>query len=296
VKTRTRAHLAVLATNLFFALNYSMVKSISPALVKPFALNVLRVGFSLVLFWTLWTFKKVPVRIQKQHLVRFILCSITGIVINQLLFIKGLTLTSTVHASLLILATPLLISIFALIVLKEALTVFRILGLVLGIGGSVLLIVSKESGAHAPNYLLGDVLVLLNAISYAAYFILVKPLMQVYTPLQVIRWVFTLGFVMMLPFGWSELQDIQWPLFKCNDFLYLASIVVTGTFLAYLFTGYGIQYLGAGTTGAYIYTQPVFAVLIASFFFSETITWVKVLAAVLIFAGVFLVNRKSKPA
>jgi drug/metabolite transporter (DMT)-like permease len=295
VKTRNRAHLAVLATNLFFALNYSMVKAISPALVKPFALNILRVGFSLVLFWIAWAFGKVPARIQKQHWGRFILCSITGIAINQMLFIKGLTLTSTVHASLLILATPLLISIFALVVLREALTVVKILGLVLGIGGSVLLIANKESGSHAPDYLLGDVLVLLNAISYAAYFILVKPLMQVYTPLQVIRWVFTLGLVFMLPFGWGEVRAIQWPLFEFKQYLYLASIVVTGTFLAYLFTGYGIQYLGAGTTGAYIYTQPVFAVLIAALFFSETITWVKVLAAVLIFAGVFLVNRKPKP-
>jgi hypothetical protein len=52
VKKTTKAHLAVLGTNLFFAANYSLVKIISPAVVKPFALNVLRVGFSLVLFWT----------------------------------------------------------------------------------------------------------------------------------------------------------------------------------------------------------------------------------------------------
>lgn len=294
MEKKTTAHLAVLGTNLFFALNYSLVKTISPALVKPFALNVLRVGFSLLLFWAIWAFEKVKVPVQKQHRGRFLLCSITGIAINQMLFIKGLTLTSTVHAALLILATPLLISIFALVVLKEALTAFKVIGLLLGIGGSVLLIASKESGAHAPNYLLGDVLILINAISYAVYFILVKPLMQVYSPLQVTRWVFTLGLVLILPFAWGELQQIQWPLFNLKYLLCLAGVVVTGTFFAYLFTAYGIQNLGAGITGAYIYTQPVFAVLIATFFLSETITWTKVLAAVLIFSGVFLVNRKPK--
>jgi drug/metabolite transporter (DMT)-like permease len=294
VKKTTKAHLAVLGTNLFFAANYSLVKIISPAVVKPFALNVLRVGFSLVLFWTVWAFEKVHVRIEKKHWGRFVLCSITGIVINQLLFIKGLTLTSTIHASLLILATPLLISLFALIVLKEPLTRAKMVGLVLGIGGSALLVSAKESSVHAQNYLLGDVLVLINAVSYAVYFILVKPLMQVYSPLQVIRTVFTLGFVLMVPFGWAELQQIEWPLFEPKHLLALAGIIVTGTFFAYLFTGYGIQHLGAGTTGAYIYTQPLFAVLIATLFLSETLSWIKVLAALLIFAGVYLVSFKKR--
>jgi drug/metabolite transporter (DMT)-like permease len=292
VKKTTKAHLAVLGTNLFFAANYSLVKLISPALVKPFALNVLRVGFSLVLFWSIWAFGKVHVRIARKHWGRFVLCSITGIVINQMLFIKGLTLTSTIHASLLILATPLLISVFALVVLKETVTVFKVVGLALGIGGSVLLISTKESSVHASNYLLGDLLILLNAISYAVYFILVKPLMQVYSPLQVIRTVFTLGFVLMLPLGWQELQQIQWPLFEAKHILALAGVVFTGTFLAYLFTAYGIQNLGAGTTGAYIYTQPVFAVLIATLFLSENLGWVKIIAAALIFTGVYLVSFK----
>jgi drug/metabolite transporter (DMT)-like permease len=271
VKKTTKAHLAVLGTNLFFAANYSLVKLISPSLIRPFALNVLRVGFSLLLFWLLWLAQPKPQPVQRNHWGRLLLCSITGIAINQTFFIKGLTLTSTVHASLLILATPLLITVFALVVLKEALTVFKILGLVLGIGGSVLLILSKENSAHAPQYLLGDVLVLINAISYAAYFILVKPLMQTYSPLQVIRWVFTFGLILILPFSWGELQQVQWPLFELKHFLCLAGVVVTGTFFAYLFTTYGIQVLGAGITGAYIYTQPVFAVLIAAFFLSETL-------------------------
>ena len=281
-----------MGTNLFFAVNYSLVKNIAPAFIKPFALNVLRVGCSLVLFWALWLFQKGAAPIQKQHWMRFVLCSITGIAINQMLFIKGLTLTSTVHASLLILATPLLISIFALVVLKEALTRYKILGLLLGISGSVLLITGKESGAHAQNYLLGDVLILINAVSYGAYFILVKPLMQVYSPLQVTRWVFTIGFVLMLPFGWRELQQVQWPLFKMEQYLCLAGVIVTGTFLAYLFTAYGIQNLGAGITGTYIYTQPLFAVIIAILFLSETLSWSKIVAAVLIFAGVYAVNFK----
>src|SRR6185436_9168376 len=100
MKPVTKAHIAVLCTNLFFAANYSMVKYISPSLVKPFALNILRVGVSLLLFWLFWFWNKsfssekaVKAGIQKKDLGLFFLCALAGVGLNQTLFIKGLTLT-----------------------------------------------------------------------------------------------------------------------------------------------------------------------------------------------------------
>ena len=293
---QTKAHLAVIGTNVFFAANYSLVKYISPVLVKPFALNLLRVGISLGLFWLAWLFNKQKTVIKKEHWGRFVLCGLTGVAINQMFFIKGLTLTSTIHAALLILVTPLLISVFALWVLKEALTIFKVLGLLLGIGGSVLLVMQKEATPAAPNYLLGDLLIIINAVSYTIYFILVKPLMAQYTPLQVIRMVFTIGFFMILPFGWGELVAVDWAQFGLSHAVALGGVVLTGTFLAYIFNAFGIQHLGAGVTGAYIYTQPVFAVLIATFFLNETLTMPKLLAAICIFSGVYLVSFSKRKA
>jgi drug/metabolite transporter (DMT)-like permease len=241
----------------------------------------------------MWLMSKSSARIEKKHIGRFLLCGLTGVAVNQTLFIKGLTLTSTIHASLLILATPLVITVIAFWALKERLNLTKGMGLLLGISGSVLLIASKESSQHASNYLLGDILVLVNSISYAAYFILVKPLMRVYSPLHVIRWVFVFGFLMILPFGWQEVVEIQWSQFGVLHFLSLFAIIFTGTFLAYYFTAYGLQHLGAGITGTYIYTQPFFAVLISIIVLSEVLTWQKMVAAALIFSGVFLVNRNK---
>jgi len=295
VNTRTKAHLAVISTNIFFAANFSLVKYIAPAVVKPFALNLLRVGISLLFFWLAWLFSKEHKGIKREHIGRFVLCGLTGVAINQMLFIKGLTLTSTIHAALLILVTPLLISVFALWVLKETFTIYKALGLVLGIGGSVLLIVQRESNtAHAPNYLLGDLLIIINAISYTFYFILVKPLMAQYAPLHVVRWVFTFGFFMMLPFGWGELTEVAWQQFETTHWIALGAVVFTGTFLAYVFNAYGIQHLGAGVTGAYIYTQPLFAVIIATLFLSEALTGPKLLAGCCIFLGVYLVSFQKE--
>ena len=119
MKPEAKAHIAVLSTNLFFAINFSLVKFVSPALVKPYAINVLRAGISLILFWLLWMMSDTKPHIKRQHWPRFFLCGLTGIAINQTFFIKGLTYTSAIHASLLILLTPLLISIFAFWVRKN---------------------------------------------------------------------------------------------------------------------------------------------------------------------------------
>lgn len=293
MKTTTKAHIAVLCTNLFFAINFSLVKMISPSLVGPYAVNVLRVGISLILFWLLWIMGKTPAGIRRKDIGRFVFCAITGIFINQTLFIKGLTMTSAIHASLLILLTPILVSTFALWVLKEKFTIEKGLGLLLGIGGSVFLILQKENANQSADYLSGDLLIFINAISYSIYFISVRPLMENYSPLHVIRWVFTIGFLMVLPVGWNEMASINPNVFGFKYFIVLAAVAVTGTFLAYYFNAYGLQHLGASITGTYIYTQPVFAVLIAIFFLEESFTWQKALAAAFIFSGVYFVSFRK---
>ena len=270
-----------------------MVKYISPVLIGPYGVNILRVGVSLILFWAIWLFGKTAIGIQKKHLPRFLLCGFTGVAANQMLFIKGLTMTSTIHASLLMLCTPLLITLFAFWVLKEKVTLFKAAGLALGIGGALLLILSKEKAGNNTASLSGDILIILNAIFYTIYFMLVKPLMKAYPPLHVIRWVFTFGFIMILPFGWMQFSSIQWSQFEVSHFASLSFIVICGTFLAYFFTVYGLQHLGAGVTGAYIYTQPIFAAIVATVVLHEQFTLQKILSGVMIFAGVFLVSRKN---
>jgi len=291
--SRWKAHLAVLLTNIFFGANYSAVQYIAKRGVPPFGLNVIRVGISGILFWSLIILFRQKKWIKKEHIPRFLLCAVTGVVINQLLFIKGLTLTLSIHASLLILVTPIFITFIAAWIGREALNIFKIIGLVLGISGSIILVLQKESTGAGSNILLGNILVILNAISYAFYFVLVKPLMKEYHPFEVIRWLFTFGFLFMLPIGWIEFRSIQWQLLSMTDYLVLGTIVFFATFLAYLFNLYGISKLGASVTGAYIYTQPIFAGLIAVFIMNEKLTIQKIIAAALIIGGVLLVNKKS---
>jgi drug/metabolite transporter (DMT)-like permease len=297
----TTAHLALLFTNLFFAINISAVKHLTNLhLAKPFGINVVRVGVSVFLFWLLYFLKPsgknltAVKKIESKDWMRFVWCALTGIAINQLLFLKGLSLTYPIHASLLMLTTPILIVFIAAWILKEKIGIAKICGLILGITGAGVLILAKGSVADNNSIIWGDILIILNAISYTIFFILVKPLMLKYNPLVIIRWIFTIGLIMILPFGWTEFIEIQWSDFTAIDFISMALVVFAGTFLAYLFNVYGIKVLGSSTAGFYIYTQPFFATLIAVLFLKEELQLYKFAAAVLIFAGVYLTSKPTK--
>lgn len=292
---RSIAHTALIFTNIFFAINLSAVKHLTNNnLVQAFGLNVVRVGVSVILFWVLYLLKPVNIKVDKQDRMRLFLCAVAGIAINQLLFIKGLSLTYPIHAALLLLITPILIVIIAAWILKERLGLLKITGLALGISGALVLVLAKDGTGDGDNVLLGDLFIIINAISYTVYFIMVKPLMVKYNAIVVLRWVFTIGLILVLPFGWVEFTEIPWQRYAVVDFTSMGLIVITGTFLAYLFNLYGIKILGPSVAGFYIYTQPVFAALIAMFFLHEQLALYKILAAVLIFSGVYLANRQFK--
>lgn len=291
-----KAHIAVLGANFIFGANYAVVKYITPSLIHPFALNVVRVLVSLSMFWFLFLFKPGKKRIAKKHIPRFIICALTGVVINQIFFIKGLSLTTPIHSSLLSLATPIFITIIAAWLLKEGLSVMKVTGLALGIGGAALLVLMKDTThGGGSNLLLGDLMVLINAVSYAFYLVLVRPLMAAYGGIQVLRWVFTIGAVVILPVGMHEFITTDWTAFALSHWLALGFIAIGATFVAYLWNVYGISVIGASATGAYIYTQPVFAALIAIAFAGEHFSVVKMSSAVLIFTGVYLTNFKKHP-
>lgn len=293
--SRSWAHLALLFTNLFFAINFTAVKFlINAGLLQPFGLNLLRVAGSVLLFWILAAFNRgKKYKIEKSDLPRFALCALTGIAVNQLLFIKGLSLTTSIHASLLMLATPILITFIAAWLLKEKLNIYKVIGLGLGITGAAILIQLRDGGGEGSNMLLGDTLVIINAISYTFYFILVKPLMEKYSPVTVIRIAFTMGFFMILPFCWNEFKAIPWQQYSAKDMLVLMQVIIGGTFLAYLFNIYGIKVLGASVAGSYIYIQPVFAAIIAAIVLGEDLSLYKMIAAICIFTGVYLARKPT---
>ena len=290
-----KAFAAALFANLIFGSSYTAVKFITPAFIHPFALNFVRVAVTLSLFWILFLFKPGKIKFDRKDLPRFFICALTGIVINQLFFIKGVSLTTVIHSSLLSLGSPIFITIIAAWLLKEGFTLIKGIGLACGVGGASILILMKDGsgGGAASNMLLGDILVLINAISYAFYLVLVRPLMAKYSGIQVLRWIFTIGALGILPVGFPYILSTNWVAFDLLHWLVLGYVAIFATFVAYLLTVQSIQLIGSSATGAFIYTQPVFAAIFAMIFTGEYFTMYKLIAAILIFTGVYLVNSKK---
>jgi drug/metabolite transporter (DMT)-like permease len=288
---RLKAHLALLGANLFYGAGFTVAKQIMPRLILPLGFIFIRVSVVTLLFWmSFGGGKNYRTKIDRKDWKILVLGGLFGVALNQMLFFLGLNLTFPIHASLIMMSTPLLITIISLFILKERIGWNKYLGLFLGISGAFLLMSAGKEITVTGNSALGDLFVFLNAASYAIYLVLIKPLMQRYRPIIVIRWVFFFGFLFVLPFGWQQFNTINWSAFRPADLACLAFIVICVTFFTYLWNTYALQHLTPSTAGAYIYLQPLFAAIISIEVMGEPLTMVKLLATLLIFSGVFLVN------
>ncbi len=270
-----------------------------PRLILPFGFIMIRVGVTAILFWlTFFSGKGFRAKIERRDWPILVLGGLFGVGLNQMLFFYGLNLTTPIHASLIMMSTPLLITLIAAIILKAGMRWDQGLGLLLGIGGAALLMTAGKEIVTAPDAWRGDLSIFFNAASYTIYLVIIKPLMLRYRPIVVIRWVFFFGFCFVFPFSWPQFSQIPWHLFALSDYAAVAFIVICCTFFTYLWNIYALRVLSPGTAGAYIYLQPLFAAIIAMLWLGEALTWVKLLAAMLIFSGVYLVSfglkRKSK--
>ncbi|MBL7764920.1 MAG: DMT family transporter [Chitinophagaceae bacterium] len=294
MQDRHKAHLALLGANLFYGAGFTVAKTVMPSLIAPNGFILIRVVVATVLFWlSFFGGDRFKTKIERKDWKTLILCALFGVATNQLLFFQGLSLTSPIHASLMMLSTPILVSVFAAFILKESLTPLKIAGLIIGVAGAAFLVTIAGKDSVAKNPILGDFFVFLNATSYAIYLIMVKPLMTRYRPIIVIRWVFLIGSFMVFPFGIKDFVAIDWSVFQTTDFMALAFIVICVTFFTYLWNIYALRILSPSTAGAYIYLQPLFAAIIAILFLHEPLSWMKGISAVLIFTGVYLVGKKK---
>lgn len=291
---KQKARIAVLLGNFFFGTSVIAVKHISPGLIPPLALTAVRICSAVFLFWSMFALHPVATGIVKKDYLRLFLCALAGITMNQTFSVLGMAFTSPIHASLLILTTPITITLLAAWFLGERLTSFKIMGLLLGISGGALLVFARDvSNIGGSKQSLGDLFVIMGAVSYSTYVISVKPLMMKYKANHILQWVFLFGMFASVPVGWKDLVQVSWSSFDMLSWFCLVYVVLGGTFFAYRLMNYSINKLGAAVTGSYIYTQPFFTTVASMILLHETLSLPKIMAAVLIMGGVFLANYKK---
>lgn len=292
-----RAHLALFMVNALYGINHVVAKGVMPQYLKPNAFIFLRVAGAVALFWIVKLIF-VRERVARKDMWSLALCALFGVAINQLFFFHGLSLTSAINSGIIMTINPILVVILSFFMLKEAFSLRRTTGILLGASGAILLTLAGGTGKG--DSLLGDMFIFINAASYALYLVLVKPLMHKYSALTVSTWVFTYGlvFVALFPPTLPELISTDFAAMPAEVIGVIVFVIVGVTFLTYLLTVFGLKHLSPSVSSAYIYLQPVLVMTFAFLFaalqwtadYTQAITLEKTGYMLLIFTGVYLTS------
>lgn len=296
MSSRGFAIFALFMVQLLYGLNYTIAKLVMNGnFIKPFGFVLLRVAGATFLFW-LVSLVVPQEKIERKDFFKLFIAALFGVVINMLFFFKGLEFTSPIHASAIMTITPIIILVLSAYVLGEKITSLKIAGVVIGLIGALILTIYGKSARAGDNVPLGNLLIFLNAISYSVYVILIKKLTAKYHPFSFIKWLFLFGLIILIPFGYNELTEVQWETFTPNITYSVLFVIIGATFGTYLLNPLALNKLKASTVGIFIYLQPAIAGLFALYIGADFIDLLKISAMVLIFTGVYLVTKKPKKA
>ena len=293
----TKVHCSLFLVALIYAATFTIAKEVMPHYIKPMGLITIRVWGAVSLLWvTHFLFVKESIFGKKDFLM-LLKCAVFGVAANMLLFFKGLAITTPINAAILMVTTPLFVAFFSFFLLNEKVTKLKVIGLCFGVFGAILLLLGP-SLSFSSSTLWGDVMVMTNAIIYAYYLIIAKPLLHKYSPLTVIKWTFFFGGLLVIPFGFTELKEVQWQAIPNSIWSAIIFLIIGATYITYVLNAWALRNANATLVGAYIYLQPVLATIIAVSIGKDSLTLPKVLFSLLIFIGVYLVglpnDAKSK--
>jgi drug/metabolite transporter (DMT)-like permease len=235
---------------------------------------------------------RVPIR-DKQDYARIFLYSLLGVILNQLLFVKGLSMTTVINATLLGTTIPVFALLISILLGYDSFSLRRALGTLLAAAGVVYL-VDPARASFSGETTLGNLLLVLNSICYGAYIAISKEVIKRYGALTVITWVFIFGSIVTVPIGALTTSREMVTGASVQVWLAVLYIILVPTVGAYYLNAWALARVAPSTVAVYIYLQPLIAFLLAPWILHESWTNRTWIATGLIFAGVAIVTRRSR--
>ncbi|TLP75406.1 DMT family transporter [Maribacter sp. ACAM166] len=291
---RLLAIIAAIGATTIYGLNHTIAKGIMPHYAQPYGFIILRVLGAAIIFWLISPLGPKE-QIERKDYLRMIFCAFLGMGLNMLVFFKGLSLSTPINSAVLITTTPIIVLILSAIILKENISGRKIIGIGIGLLGALgLILFGSEVRLDAPNIPMGNFLIFLNSIFYGSYLVVVKVLITKYHPFTFMKWLFSLGVLICLPFGFDEFMQISWSTLPFEAYWGIAFVIFGTTFCTYLFNIFALSQLKASTLSAFVYLQPLIGIGYAILTGQDNLTLIKIIAACLVLVGVYLASRKPK--
>lgn len=287
-------HTAMLVSSVLFGINFTTTKSIVNINISAVGLNEMRFIAGGIVFWLLSLAKPEKVSLKDKFIL--LVGAAFGLLINQISFIQGLALTSPLDSSIIVTFLPIITLILAAIFLKEPASWLKILGVLVGASGAVLLIFASQLDQSGTSSLKGNLLCLLSGLSFAIYLILTRSISHRYSPITIMKWMFLYALIIFTPISFKDITSTDFASFTPSVWLSLAYVMIGATVLPYLLMPYAQSRLRPTTLAMYNYVQPIMVGVLAAVTGQDTYTATKVVAAVLVFVGVFIVTKSKSRA
>lgn len=288
---RIWAILAATGASFIYGVNHTLAKGLMPDHIEALGFVMLRVIGAALIFWLISIFVKSE-RIERRDWPRIILCAVLGMFINMLLFFKGLSLSTPINSSVIVTISPILVFILSAILIREKITFLKASGAILGLVGALMLVIfTTSSTIEAPNIPLGNAMIIVNATSYGLYLIVVRPLTKRYSSITLMKWFFLIAVIINFPVGIREFISVEWTLLPFSAIWRMGFVVIGTTVLTYLLNIYALKELSASTIGVFVYLQPLIAITFAIITGADQLNYIKVIAGILVFIGVYMVSR-----
>lgn len=289
-----QGHIALLCSSVFFGLNFVISKEVL-MVISPVGLNALRFLAGALAFWFISLFIKQE-KVSRRDLLILLGGSALGLMLNQILFVQGLSRTSAINASIISTTVPMLTMIFSAMILKEPISWMKILGVFIGGVGAVFLVVSSIHGFDKDSSLLGDLLCLASGAAYSLFLVITKPISQRYSPVTVMKWMFLFAVVLIIPFSMNSITSIDYARLDTQHLLSLGFVLIFATIIPYFLIPVAQKRLRPTTQAMYNYVLPIVATALAVYTGTGTLTITKVIASILVFLGVYIVTRSKSRA
>jgi drug/metabolite transporter (DMT)-like permease len=229
----------------------------------------------------------------KRVLGWLVLTSLLGVVLNQLLFVKGLSLTTAINATLLSSAIPVFTLVVSIALGHDRASFRNVLGIALAAAGVVYLVDPFRASFSTENTW-GNLLIVVNSFCYGAYIALSRDLVKKYGALNLITWIFVIGAVITLPIAGYAWSGERWASVPLSSWAALAFIILVPTVGAYYLNAWALTRLAPSIVAIYIYLQPLIAFGLAPLILGEQLSSRTLVACLLIFAGVAVVTIRTR--
>lgn len=298
ISSKRQGTIIVLTAFILFGLNMPVAKYILSGPIDPEALSLSRMIAAAILFWITSFFTKRE-HVCGKDIALLALCSLFGIMLNQGLFIYGLSLTSPVNAGVITTTGPIFVMILSAIFLREPITFKKAGGVFLGISGALSLILQQSKVIASSASIGGDIILICSCLSFATYLVLSRDLTRKYSSVTIMKWMFLFAVIGMTPFmydGFGKSAMFQRSVIDLKEWSSYLFVLIGATYIPYMLIGNAQKRIRPTTISMYTYVQPIIAAVVAISLGQDSFNFWKVCSAMMVFVGVYFVTHSKSRA